>query len=212
MQNNYKDMDRPYVAKQFNGPIVSAFIKAVYNFLHKDTDANSEYLNELSIDTANTSHLQFIGKLMGIQLFDVLSDAAGGKYLTYHVDIFDTSEFSYNDGWSEDYIEGEFEGQGVFGTGAEQGYPIPLSNAQYAQILNALARIPSASVCSLYAIDTVVHVLTQSTDYSISYSTEYPDLIQVSLGKRTSLIFINILQGVFDRLFLGGTTVKVIRG
>ena len=39
----YKEPDRPYVAKQLNGPIISGFIKAVYNFFHMALDHHTEY-------------------------------------------------------------------------------------------------------------------------------------------------------------------------
>ena len=74
MALEYLEPDRPYVAKQFNGPIISAFIKAVYNYFHRPLDYHAEYFRTLSIDTADVQHLRFIGRIMGLQLFGLLSN------------------------------------------------------------------------------------------------------------------------------------------
>lgn len=210
----YVDMDRPYIAKQFNGPVISAFIKAVYNFLHKDIDDTSEYLSNLSIETANTEHLLFIGKLMGMQLFSMFVEAGGGKYLTFQAESFVTEdELTYNDGWSQEYHEYDALAEdGVFGTGAEEGFPIALADAQYAAILDAVSRIPSASINSLYAIDTVARVITNSQEYHIEYNYDYPDTVNVNLTRKVSPALVSLLQNVYDRMFKGGTSIIVTRG
>ena len=62
-------MDRAYFAKQFNGPIISAFFKCIYNFFHKENrvDEHTEYFKGLSIATAGENQLDTIGRLMGLQ-------------------------------------------------------------------------------------------------------------------------------------------------
>ena len=57
MSIEYLEPDRPYIAKQFNGPIITAFFKAVYNFFHTFLDHHAEYFKTLSIETASTSIL-----------------------------------------------------------------------------------------------------------------------------------------------------------
>ena len=105
MAVEYLEPDRPYVAKQFNGPIITAFFKAVYNFFHTYMDHHVNYFKGLSIETADTQHLKFIGNLMGLQLFQLFADPSGNKYLVYTDESFDTSVYDYNNGWSTDYRE-----------------------------------------------------------------------------------------------------------
>lgn len=208
MAEIYKELDRPYIAKQLNGGIIKAFIKAVYNFLHKFVDYHSDYFNNLSIETANTAHLKFIGNLMGLQLFQLFLDASGGMYLVFTDADVDTSLYEYDNGWSAVYRAYQ-EGDGVFGTGEEQGFPIVLTDTQYREVLNAVSTISSAAIDSVYAIDVLVKALLLSTHYNISYNNGYVDVINVVLGADIPMKYTTILQSMFDRLF-GGATVTVL--
>lgn len=209
MAIEYLEPDRPYLAKQFNGPIISAFFKAVYNFFHTYMDNHVDYFKSLSIETADTAHLRFIGNLMGLQLFQLFTDPSGNKYLVYTDDAFDTSEYEYDNGWNSDYhlYQG---GDGVFGTGDEEGFPVVLTNSQYRRILEAISKITSASIDSITAIDALVQAFTQSTDYNISYNNAYSDVINVVLGPTVSHAYPTILQSMFDRLFDGATVTMLV--
>ena len=209
MSVEYLEPDRPYVARQFNGPIISAFIKAVYNFLHMYMDSHTTYFKTLSISTANTYHLKFIGNLMGLQLFQLFTDVSGNKYLVYTDEAFDTSVYDYDNGWSSDYHEYQ-AGDGVFGTGDETGFPVVLTDSQYREILEALSGITSASVDSLVAVDALIHALLNSTDYNISYNNGFPDVVNVVLGPTIGLRYTTMLQSMFDRLFYGATMLMLV--
>lgn len=209
MAVEYLEPDRRYIARQLNGPIVSAFFKAVYNFFHIYMDNHIQYFKTLSIETADTQHLKFIGNLMGLQLFQLFTDASGNKYLVYEDDSFSTSEFEFNNGWSNDYREHQ-TGDGVFGTGDEVDFPVQLSDRQYREVLEALSTIRSASVDSILAIDILAHALVGSTDYNISYNNGYPDVINITLGPSVSLRYTAILQGMYDRLFDGATVTMLV--
>ncbi len=207
----YKNLDRPYVAKQFNGPIISAFIKAVYNFFHTYMDAHTDYFRHLSIATADKQHLRFIGNIMGLQLFNLFTDPSGNMYLVFTEDSFDSNTYAYDNGWSDDYHEYQ-EGDGVFGTGNEQEYIIQLSTSQYRDILEALSQVASASVDSIYMIDLLAHVYLDSDDYNISYNHGYTDVVNVVLGQSTLQPTVTALQHMYDKLLLGGSvSVKVSR-
>lgn len=209
MAVEYLEPDRPYIAKQFNGPIISAFFKAVYNFFHTYMDHHVDYFKNLSIETADSAHLKFIGNLMGLQLFQLFTDPSGNKYLAYTDEAFDTDYYDYNNGWSDDYREYE-SGDGVFGTGEETGFPVALSNPQYRRILEAISKISSASIDSILAIDTLVNVFTEGTDYNISYNNGFPDVINIVLGTSVPFRYTAILQGMFDRLFDGATNTMLV--
>lgn len=209
MAVEYLEPDRQYMARQFNGPIVSAFFKAVYNFFHIYMDNHVQYFKTLSIETADTQHLKFIGNLMGLQLFQLFTDASGNKYLVYEDGSFDMSEYAYNNGWSDEYREYQ-SGDGVFGTGDETGFPVQLSDAQYREILEALSTIRSASVDSILAVDTLAHALIGSSDYNISYNAGYPDVVNVVLGPSVSIRYTAVLQGMFDTLFNGATVTMLV--
>lgn len=52
--------------KQLNGPQITAVFRAIYDFIKEAFDDTMNYLNTLSIETATSEHLTFIGSLMGI--------------------------------------------------------------------------------------------------------------------------------------------------
>lgn len=205
----YKEPDRPYVAKQLNGPIISAFIKAVYNFFHQFIDHNCDYFKNLSIETADTAHLRFIGNIMGLQLFDLFTDPSGGMYLVFTDGAFDITEYDFNNGWV-DYYRAYQDGDGVFGTGNEQEYPVVLSTSQYRAILKAISQVASAAVDSIYLIDLLAHVYLESTDYNISYNHGYVDVVNVVLGQTIPQMRVTVLQHMYDKLLQGGTETVLV--
>jgi hypothetical protein len=205
----YKEPDRAYIARQFNGPIISAFIKAVYNFLHIHIDHNVQYFKTLSIETASTPHLRFIGRLMGLQLFELFTDPSGGMYLIFTDDAYDVSEYTFDNGWAEVYRAYQ-EGDGVFGTGNEIAFPVLLTTEQYRKILEAISTISSASIDSIYAIDVLLNVFLESTDYNLSYNNGYKDVLNVVLGPSIPIRNTVIIQSMFDRLFKGGTLTMLV--
>lgn len=205
----YKEPDRAYIAKQFNGPIISAFIKAVYNFLHNYVDFHSAYFRNLSIETADTPHLRFIGRLMGLQLFELFTDPSGGMYLIFTDEKYDVSEYTFENGWAEIYRAYQ-EGDGVFATGNETAFPVVLTTEQYRRILEAISEITSASIDSIYAIDTLLNVFLDSTDYSLSYNNGYKDVLNVVLGPTIPVRNVQIIQSMFDRLFKGAFVTMLV--
>ena len=72
----YKEQDRQYLSRQLNGPVVTGFATAIYNFLHSFVDDTVEYFDNLSIGNAKSDQLTFIGKLMGIPRFYVFQDSS----------------------------------------------------------------------------------------------------------------------------------------
>ena len=209
MAAEYLEPDRPYIAKQLNGPIISAFFKAVYNFFHIYMDNHVEYFKTLSIETADTPHLRFIGNLMGLQLFQLFTDVSGGMYLVFTDTDIDTSLYDYDNGWAELYRAYQ-AGDGVFGTGEESGFPVVLTTAQYRKVLEALSTTYSASVDSLKVVDTLVHIFIESEDYNISYNNGYIDVTNVVLGPTIPARYTSILQSMFDRLFTAASATMLV--
>jgi len=209
MSVEYKEPDRPYIAKQFNGKIISAFIKAVYNFFHVYMDVHTDYFKNLSISTADTQHLRFIGNIMGLQLFELFTDPSGGMYLVFTDGAFDVSEYDYNNGWADIYRAYQ-DGDGVFGTGNEQEYPVVLSTSQYRAILEAVSEVASASIDSIHMIDVLAHVYLESSDYNISYNHGYTDVVNVVLGDSIPQMRVAILQHMYDRLLQGASTTVLV--
>jgi hypothetical protein len=205
----YKEPDRPYIAKQLNGSIIKSFIKAVYNYLHMPLDHHCEYFSELSIETADTPHLRFIGNIMGLQLFQLFTDVSGGMYLVFTDEAYNAEDYDYDNGWAETYRAYQ-AGDGVFATGEETGFPIVLSTEQYRKILQALSQTYSASVDSIRVIDTLVNVFIGSTDYNLSYNNGYVDVLNIVLGPTVSVRYVAILQSMFDRLFEGASTTMFV--
>lgn len=209
MAIEYLEPDRPYIAKQFNGPIISAFFKAVYNFFHTYIDHHVEYFKRLSIETADTPHLRFIGNLMGLQLFELFTDPSGGMYLVFTDEAFDTDQYRYDNGWAEVYRAYQ-AGDGVFGTGEETDFPVVLTTEQYRRILEALSTIRSVSVDSIFAVDVLISTFLESDDYNLSYNNGYIDVLNVVLGPSIHVSDTNILQSMFDRLFKGASVTMLV--
>ena len=209
MALEYLEPDRPYVAKQLNGPIISAFIKAVYNYFHKPLDHHAAYFKTLSIDTADVQHLRFIGNIIGLQLFQLFTDPSGGMYLVFTEGDFSTDEYDYNNGWAEAYRAYQ-SGDGVFGTDEEQEYPVILTTSQYRAILKAISEVSSAAIDSIYMIDLLAHVYLESTDYNISYNNGYVDVVNVVLGDSILHKATVILQHMYDRLLQGAQTTVLV--
>lgn len=209
MAVEYLEPDRPYIAKQFNGPIISAFFKAVYNFFHTYIDHHVEYFKRLSIETADTPHLRFIGNLMGLQLFELFTDPSGGMYLVFTDEAFDTDQYRYDNGWAEVYRAYQ-AGDGVFGTGEETDFPVVLTTEQYRRILEALSTIRSVSVDSIFAVDVLISTFLESDDYNLSYNNGYIDVLNVVLGPSIHVSDTNILQSMFDRLFKGASVTMLV--
>lgn len=209
MAVEYLEPDRPYVAKQLNGPVVKGFIKAVYNFFHTYMDHHVAYFKNLSIETADVQHLRFIGNIMGLQLFNLFSDPSGGMYLVFTEGAFNTSEYDYNNGWSEAYRQYQ-DGDGVFGTGNEEEYPVSLTASQYRAVLEAVSQVSSAAIDSIHMIDLLAHVYLESEDYHISYNEGYVDVVNVVLGDSVPQMRVAILQHMYDRLLQGGTVTVLV--
>jgi hypothetical protein len=205
----YKEPDRAYVAKQLNGPVIKGFIKAVYNFFHMPLDHHADYFKSLSIETADVQHLRFIGNIMGLQLFQLFSDPSGGMYLIFTEGAFDVSEYDYNNGWADIYRAYQ-NGDGVFGTGNEQEYPVVLSTSQYRAILKAISEVASGSIDSIYMIDLLAHVYLESQDYSVSYNNGYTDVVNVVLGPSIPQLRVAILQHMYDRLLQGAQSTVLV--
>ena len=205
----YKELDRDYIAKQFNGPIIKGFIKAVYNYLHMTIDHHAEYFKHLSIETADTPHLRLIGNIMGLQLFELFTDVSGGMYLVFTDEVFDVEEYTFDNGWAETYRAYQ-AGDGVFATGEEPEFPVLLTTEQYRKILEAISNIHSASIDSIYAIDVLLNVFLESTDYNLSYNNGYKDVLNIVLGPSIPVRNTHIVQSMFDRLFKGGTLTMLV--
>ena len=205
----YDEPDRKYIARQFNGPIISAFIKAVYNYLHTFIDHHVQYFKTLSIETADTPHLRFIGRIMGLQLFELFTDPSGGMYLIFTDNDYDVSEYTFDNGWAEVYRAWQ-EGDGVFGSGNEIDFPVVLTTEQYRKILMAISEITSASIDSIYAVDKLLNVFLDSTDYNISYNNGYIDVINIVLGPSVPVRNVQIIQSMFDKFFKGGVNTMLV--
>jgi hypothetical protein len=210
MAIEYLEPDRHYIAKQLNGPIVAGFFNAVYNFFHSFMDRHSDYIKSLSIETANTAHLRFVGHIMGLQMFQLFTDPSGGMYLVFTEGAYSTEvEYDYNNGWAEVYRQYQ-NGDGVFGTGNEQEYPVTLTTSQYRAILEAVSQVASASIDSMFMIDLLAHVYLESTDYNISYNHGYTDVVNVVVGESLPQSRVVVLQHMYDRLLQGGTVTVLV--
>lgn len=180
-------MDRPYFARQLNGPIISAFFNAVYNFLyiHCKFRGLLDYFKGLSIVTAKKSQLNFIGSLMGLQRFSVRGvDTSDRNSITYTSDYEDQIVYPEVIGFSDEYTEQPPDNPryGKFtDTYAGAGEVLPIQEEQFRELLSTIAKY--GDLLSMNAIIAVIRTgLSGSTDFTLERDNDIDSFI-VRTGK-----------------------------
>ena len=181
-----------FLWKQLNGPQITAFTKSVYNWAVDEFDRTLEYLNNLSISTANSKHLSFLGML--------------ANFSRPFIRKLNLSLFFFTESPQSDFVHGfsSLEDVGVGGkvVALEQLYETmenePLKDSVYRELLLAYAN-SEGEIGSITLLDDILKRLRDSfgsksfpPEYSITVCTEKEaggeDIgdLKINIGKSTS--------------------------
>lgn len=199
-------MDRPYFAKQLNGPIIKGLFNCIYDFLHKETGLTEhlEYFKGLSIATASEMQLRTIGQLMGVQRLDIKSIEHDTSNTIAFTDDYAPQE-SYNDniGFAEEYIDklenliypaGMFA-KNQYGSGVTVLLPIGV----FRKLLQLLS--VSDNICNLQFLTELIYVIFNSTDFTVTQ--ESPDTFHIQHGESLTLTQVSYLRVILNNIYAG---------
>lgn len=197
-------MDRPYFAKQLNGPIIKGLFNCIYDFLHKETGLTEhlEYFKGLSIATASEAQLRTIGQLMGVQRLNIKSIEQGADNTIAFTDAYAPQE-SYNDniGFAEEYIdkmENPIYPAGMFaknqyGSGATVLLPIGV----FRRLLYMLS--VSDNICNLQFLTELIYIIFNSTDFTVTQ--ESPDTFHIQHGESLPVTQVSYLRVILNNIY-----------
>ena len=199
-------MDRPYFAKQLNGPIIKGLFNCIYDFLHKETGLakHTDYFKGLSIATANEMQLRTIGQLMGVQRLNIAGIEQDTSNTIAFTDDYAPQE-SYNDniGFAEEYIdkmENPIYPAGMFaknqyGSGDIVLLPIDVFR-KLLQILSV-----SGNICNLQFLTELIYIIFNSTDFTVIQ--ESPDIFHIQHGESLPVTQVSYLRVILDNIYAG---------
>ena len=199
-------MDRPYFAKQLNGPITKGLFNCIYDFLHKETGLaeHLEYFKGLSIATAKEMQLRTIGQLMGVQRLNIKSIEQGAGNTIAFTDAYAPQE-SYNDniGFAEEYIdkmENPIYPAGMFAKSQYgSGVTVLLPIGVFRKLLQMLS--VSDNICNLRFLTELIYTIFNSTDFTVSQ--ESPDTFHIQHGESLTVTRVSYLRVILDNIYAG---------
>jgi hypothetical protein len=193
--------------RQLNGPQAVAYVRSIFKYFKDTYDANLDYLNELSIATANETHLNFIGTLMGIKRPIVQNEIKYNKLLSFSNTLLSDN----SQGFSTDYTNEDDQG-GFFDSAdrtiTEDATGL-LDLEDYRFVLQVLSE-QEGSFRSLQLIDRIIaRFILAPVSYALSYHPTIPGDIVVTLSNSTAYraLLMKILLNMF---FLTAPTVHVL--
>ena len=191
--------------QQLDGPQITGIKEGLYEWIYKQLEPTLTYLNGVSLDTANSDHLNMIGALMGIprpiitvsteQEFiyvslkpeggasegteDFPNPAEDGKY------YFPSEDTPFSKGLGDEVdtaLGGKFAGLNALGTQVTE-----LDEVTYRGLLKTIANSEAEDFNSLKMIDDIIYYLAQALkvdeweNYSIEIVTDPESTIYTNL-------------------------------
>jgi hypothetical protein len=201
-------MDRSYFARQLNGPIITAFFTAVYNFLYEYCGFKKllGYFRELSIATAEKNQLNFIGSLMGLQRFSVRgADTSDKNSITYTSDYADQAVYPEAIGFSDEYTEQDPDDPkyGKFTNSyAGTGEVLPIPQEGFRSLLLVIADY--GDFLSMKAILAIIRAgLDGIEDFELMRDTEVNDSFIVRTGNTITPVMQLQLNIILSSVYAG---------
>lgn len=199
-------MDRPYFAKQLNGPIIKGLFNCMYDFLHKETGLTEhlEYFKGLSIATANEMQLRTIGQLMGVQRLNIAGIEQGTKdTVTFTADYVQQESYNDNIGFAEDYIDKQENMEYPAGMFAKSQYGsgviVLLPIGIFRKLLYMLS--VSDNICNLQFLTELIYTIFNSTDFTVIQ--ESPDTFHIQHGESLTLTQVADLRVILNNIYAG---------
>ena len=199
-------MDRPYFAKQLNGPIVKGLFNCIYDFLHKETGLTEhlEYFKGLNIATASEAQLRTIGQLMGVQRLNIAGIEQGTKdTVTFTADYVQQESYNDNIGFAEDYIdksENPVYPAGMFAKSQYgSGVTVLLPIGVFRKLLQMLS--VSDNICNLQFLTELIYIIFNSTDFTVTQ--ESPDTFHIQHGESLTVTQVSYLRVILNNIYAG---------
>lgn len=197
-------MDRAYFAKQFNGPIISAFFKCIYNFFHKENrvDEHSSYFKDLSIATAEENQLDTIGRLMGLQrlgIFSININTDGN--IVFVSNYTEQEDYDDNIGIAEEYVnkveQTDYPAGKLTLTQYGDNKTTVLPIAQFRTVLKLLSE--TTDILSIKFITNVTYSILETDKFT--WQQTQPDIFVLDYDKNISPMLIAKLRLVLDSIY-----------
>lgn len=158
-----------YFWEQFNGPQITAIVKATFEWLKTSFDATLDYFNGWSVKTVNSKHLTTIGILMGIGR-PILRRIAGTQF------FFTNSSHGEN---QHNNVHGFSEVGGEIGGRFQEVDPlageIDVLQDDYYRVLLSAVQNSKGEAGSLTLLDDIADALNKlnNTPLFVSYEFTY---------------------------------------
>lgn len=199
-------MDRPYFAKQLNGPIIKGLFNCIYDFLHKETGLaeHLEYFKGLSIATANEMQLRTIGQLMGVQRLNIAGIEQGTKEtVTFTADYVQQESYNDNIGFAEDYIDKQENMEYPAGMFAKSQYGSGVIALLPIGVFRKLLYMLSVSdnICNLQFLTELIYIIFSSTDFTVIQESH--DTFHIQHGESLTLTQVAYLRVILNNIYAG---------
>jgi hypothetical protein len=200
-----------YIWSQLTGPQITAFETAMFDYLVMKFDALLDYYETLNIETANSQHLDFFGKMMRIPRALIVTQVGFEQAFKFSL-IQDGAQPPRDvPGFSGDETSPEF---GLFGAAANSDTSEEfelISDGIYRRILITLGNTSGYTV-GLNLIDDLAYEFLQDIDgnrvpYTISYTMYHDIEIRVEGSFGYSQV---VLQQIFNQIFNEQPTVNIL--
>ena len=197
-------MDRPYFAKQLNGPIIKGLFNCIYDFLHKETGLTEhlEYFKGLSIATANEMQLRTIGQLMGVQRLNIAGIEQGTKdTVTFTADYVQQESYNDNIGFAEEYVNKQENMEYPAGMFSKSQYGSGITVLLPIGIFRKLLYMLSVSdnICNLQFLTELIYIIFNSTDFTVIQ--ESPDTFHIQHGESLPLTQVSYLRVILNNIY-----------
>lgn len=197
-------MDRPYFAKQLNGPIIKGLFNCIYDFLHKETGLTEhlEYFKGLSIATANEMQLRTIGQLMGVQRLNIAGIEQGTKdTVTFTADYVQQESYNDNIGFAEEYVNKQENMEYPAGMFSKSQYGSGITVLLPIDIFRKLLYMLSVSdnICNLQFLTELIYIIFNSTDFTVIQ--ESPDTFHIQHGESLPLTQVSYLRVILNNIY-----------
>ncbi len=199
-------MDRPYFAKQLNGPIIKGLFNCIYDFLHKETGLaeHLEYFKGLSIATASEMQLRTIGQLMGVQRLNIAGIEQGTKdTVTFTADYVQQESYNGNIGFAEEYVNKQENMEYPAGMFAKNQYGSGVAVLLPIDVFRKLLYMLSVSdnICNLRFLTELIYVIFNSTDFTVIQ--ESSDIFHIQHGESLTLTQVSYLRVILNNIYAG---------
>lgn len=181
-------MDRPYFARQLNGPIITNILEAIYRFFYTKCGFRRllDYFDSITIKNAEKYQLNFIGSLMGLQRFSVRGvDTSDKNSLSFTTDYEEQTVYPERIGLSDEYMKQDPDNP-VYGKFANSyagaGEVLPIPESEFRQLLLTISKY--GNFMGMKALIALIKTgLNGSTDFRLERSTKANDSFIVKTGK-----------------------------